>query len=710
MSVVSKEVRFGEYPSSRVYDPNQVYLSDLMFSKNGATATDRWAGPLPIAVARPMEQSTAVAMAYPNVIRRNDNTFWVFLAENTTAAANRRVFMYEYLRNTAEFNWKGFITLTLATNQTVRGLRAARYLYTTGTIACNSTTVAGAGTSWTTDTQAVGARIGFGSTDPEAITTWYPITAIPSNVQITLGSSAGAIASGTAYVIDELRIILATTAATALSGGLYIAKGLNEDVFSGVGTTIPAATTVDNIRATYFLADQVSPAAQLTTTAAGLGLGDFQTWQSHSVYLLAIPAATTPRMHHFNMRAGLTLTNGRAANALITQTGLQTVTGNVSQANNGRTAVLAHGPGSGSDCFYFVSTTRILRSPLTSLTSGSTTWVVDQMTEVPPGSTTTFAVGGALNAVEHAGSIDRLLVTSTGAAGIRSYVTKYNTVGAQMDDIVFVDTKQLDQASGQGPMHINIAASPLSIWMEDGLAFVTRNTTAVATNQLFASPMGADLEYIDATGDCLISPKIITTGCTSFRRVYVNHASSVGTGALKLSTEAFVVQVRTGGIDDNSGTWIDTDETGDLGFLGASAEIQFRFLFNVMTGIGIPAKIYGLSVTYESDPDILPEFEWNLNDSNTSTGAVGFSQHALLSASVPNLQIDYYRSDTSALVLSQVSTGATNGNFQWFSGSVWTSSLAPNGLGPNTIGTRRRFVPTAGLPASINVYTKITSV
>jgi hypothetical protein len=69
------------------------------------------------------------------------------------------------------------------------------------------------------------------------------------------------------------------------------------------------------------------------------------------------------------------------------------------------------------------------------------------------------------------------------------------------------------------------------------------------------------------------------------------------------------------------------------------------------------------------------------------------------------MQIDYYRSDTNADVLTQSSSSTTNGVFEYWNGSAWTA-----GLGTNTIGLRRRFRPTAGLPNGVAVYPKLTVV
>jgi hypothetical protein len=223
-------------------------------------------------------------------------------------------------------------------------------------------------------------------------------------------------------------------------------------------------------------------------------------------------------------------------------------------------------------------------------------------------------------------------------------------------------------------------------------------------------PMGIHYAYTNSTGQQIITPAIATPGAVRFRSVYVNNTKQVGSDTLGFPTEPYKVFVRTSGIDDNTGLWTEVDDVGNLGFLDGSSQIQFKFTFGLFKSTTVPARLHSLVVTYDTDDNILPELEWNLNDSALNDGTIGFSQNALFSGSVPNFNIEYYRSDTNTLVLSQNSLGTTNGTFQWFSGSVWTGSLAPNDLGPNTVGTRRRFVPTVGLPANVNVYAQIKVV
>lgn len=182
------------------YDSTKWNLGNLTWKNSSGFALDNWVGPKPILVGRPLEASTTVALAFPHVIKHSSDIFYIFFIENTTASATRRVVMYEYNRANHSLNWRGYITLTFptATNHTSRGFRMDRLYYSTGTASTSGTAVTGNGTTFTSATSgiSVGARIGFGSSDPAQITTWYNISAIGSATGITLSTNAGTRADG----------------------------------------------------------------------------------------------------------------------------------------------------------------------------------------------------------------------------------------------------------------------------------------------------------------------------------------------------------------------------------------------------------------------------------------------------------------------------------------------------------------------------------
>jgi len=111
------------------YDSTKTNLGSLIFQYTGSNPQDKFVGPLPIGLARPMQE----------------------------------------------------------------------VVDTVGTVSVSGTAVSGSSTNFTQS--MVGMVIGFGSTNPARVTTWYTISTWTSTTIITLGSSAGTISSGTPYVV-----------------------------------------------------------------------------------------------------------------------------------------------------------------------------------------------------------------------------------------------------------------------------------------------------------------------------------------------------------------------------------------------------------------------------------------------------------------------------------------------------------------------------
>lgn len=684
------------------YDPTKISATNLFHKNTGSNPEDNWVGPTPIALARPLEQSVSIPCVYPHAIQVSPTIDWLFLSDFASAAATRRIVLYEFNRVTGQFNWKGYIIATFptATAHTIRGFRAVRDLHTAGTVAVNGTAVTGSGTGFSTERIAVGSRIGFGSTDPNAIGTWYEIASIASDGSLTLTGAAGTIAAGTPYVVEELRIACVTTNGTAANGGLYVLKGLRPELFVSTGTVIPAATTVDNIRAVYWLAD----AATVTNTAAaGCAINDRASFQQHFCYVLD----TSGKIFKYNMRAALAPTSGKAALTSGTDvivTGVQAFSGTMKQTNNGRIATLNHGPGAGVPCLYFATTTRIYRVVEANITQGNTSWQADFMIETPPGSANTLPPSGAMDNVEHSASLDRLIIMTS--SGYRKYLTQYRTDAAPFDIVWGSNTQYYDHTLNDSGTPISMAdqGSAWSSWVEAGMCYLARHSTFISNNNIYAFPMGADWNFAASTGHRLITPAISTPNALKYSRLYVNEVEMLGSAALGISTEPYRVYARTAGISDNSGGWTLLDSSLNLGGMAGAAQIQFMFEFRTAGFTCAPARICGICVTYDSGDYLPTGMEWSLNDSDTGSNIIGFSQISAL-GTVPDLQIDFFREDTDDNVLTQQSTGNASGTFEYWTGSGWSE-----GLGPDAVGTRRRFRPTAGLPANVNLYVKLKAI
>jgi hypothetical protein len=672
----------------------------------GSGDIDKFVGPAPLGVANFGESSLAIPSQFVHPVKITDDLFWIFGADVATAAATRRVQLWSWVPSTNTYVLQGAITLTFptATAHTVRGIRAILENYTTGTVGVSGTAVTGSGTGWSTGL-SVGSRIGFGSTDPQAITTWYQISAIGSDTSITLTSSAGTVSSGTPYVIQDLMLVHATTNATATNGGLFVTKGLQYADFQNPATSIPAATTVDKIKATYWLRD----AATITNDViGGCALGDRDSWTQQYVYSTE-GAATSLILYRYNIRAAITPTAGAATltGSDMVITGAQTVTGNISQANNGRVATLSHGAGSGVPSLYLFTTTRILRVPLASVVSGSTTFIADSMSEVPPGGTNTNISTGTFTSLDVAGSLDKLVVTGAASNGT-IYITDYYTGGQQIDRRACCVTPQLPSAlrDTDSPIFVhNVTSQVPFVWVEDGWLFWIYGQIATTNiNALTVYPLAADLEFLADVNNRIILPKI-NLGATPAKlyRALVNCVENIGDNTMGVTPDMYKLQVRTSGIDDNSGGWTDVSQNGDLSGLGTPSNIQFAFLFRTAGVIMLPARVLSLALIYETDDALPSQYRWNYSDFNTTNGTFAWVQATLFGTSLTTHTINIYRADTNALVLTQASTGTTNGTFEYWNGTAWTA-----GLGTDVVGTRRRFVPSGSLPGSVDLYAKIS--
>lgn len=687
------------------YDPAKTNLGQWIQQKTGAGETDKYAGPFPMSVARPMEASTAITCAYPHVIEIDADQHWVFLAELSAAGATRRIVLYRFTPSTQAWSWRGFILITYPpnTNHTIRGLRVVRHLHTAGTVSVSTTAVTGSSTDFQTARIGAGARIGFGSTNPANITTWYYISSIASDTGITLTSSAGSIGGGTAYVIEELRVYTSTTNATVANGGLFVVKGCNYDDFVPGGTTFAAATTADNIKAVYWLADA---STVLNTIAAGLCLGDAApTNTNHDLYVLNAESGTTVRVYKYNGRAALAgLASGKSTSAFVLRTGVQTTTGTTSQTNGSRIFTLDHGPGSGIPCMYFATTTRIYRAPESGIVDASTTFISDAMLEIPPGGANTFTAGGAMSSVENAGTIDRIIITT--AANQRTYVTQYNSTSSPIDKVIFCNNNQNDQSTADsGLVGYPSSLLPFSVWVESGIAYFIRSTTSAVSNQIYAFPLTTDWDWVSSTGSRLISPEIATPNAIRYSRFSAFHENMIGSENLGLPPEPFRSYFRTSGIDDNSGSWTLIADTGNMSSIAGADSIQFMFEFKVAGHFCIPARLYGFVITYEDDSTD-SHYQPSVQHSSTTSKRFAWRFSTAFGGTVPTLNIALYNAVTGALLLTDDTVASANGTFEKSTndGGGW-SAYNTTDKGNDT--TYIRYTPTS-LADNIKVRALLT--
>lgn len=290
--------------TSNPYDYTKTMIGSLMKQYTGALTTDKYVS-IPPPILQNNLEATLQSFFMPHVYQWSANIFWIFSASNATAAVTRTVSLHEYNSTTHTITWKGFITMsgtTILGAKTVRGIRSFVTEHSTGTVstAGSSTTITGDTTAFQAEGIAVGARIGFGTTDPTAVSTWYEITAIASDTSLTINTAAN-LAASTPYVIEEIRIGLYCSNATLYNGGLHLIKGLNYGTFTSGGTTIIEAASTDNVRASYLLRDKapqtftIGVASPGVVSCAGHGFvaGDLVVFSTTGALLTGATANTT---------------------------------------------------------------------------------------------------------------------------------------------------------------------------------------------------------------------------------------------------------------------------------------------------------------------------------------------------------------------------------------------------------------------------------
>lgn len=676
---------------------------------NNGVGKEKYFSPI-FGAARPVEESTSIPLIYSFAVAFSPTIDYVFSIENTAGAtATRRITLYEVNRVTGARSWKGFITVTLgsATAHTARDFKVD-YLSISATASASGTAVTLSAGTPVTNRVALGARIGWGATAKD-VTTWYRISAIASDTGVTLASTAGTIGSGQCW-IEEFRPVLLNTNATTTNGGIHLAKGVTIEDYIPTGTTIAAATTVDLIKATYWLKD-ASTVTNLVSAGMVIDIAG-QTTTNLDCYVADLVSAGNYKYYKYNLRAALAaITAGASTSAFVLATGNNTFIGIGSQNANLSIATAGHGTGSGVKCLYTVTTTRIYRFPVSEITSASTTVLSagDSITEIPTGGTTTFSAGTSLNSIEYVSSIDAFVLgaASNSIGNVHSYLTKYVTSGQQLDFVWGRAFDYLEQSTKDNnhPTIFSIQTATNLIFTDsENIVYCLKQSTGQFQNHIFLLPFGCDFNYADLTQGYLISPKIPATNSTKFYKGFANHVNLVGGGNLAKSPEPFKLYARTANIDADMTTgWIEIDDTNDISAFGGATHIQFKVLAKTIAEHCMPCRILGFTVTYEDNSGLV-NYQFSKVKSNETTKVFAWRFKTAFGSSVPALKVNLYDGITGGLLVTD-NTSSPTGTFERSTdGTSWS---AWNNTDKGNETTYIRYTP-ASLADSINVQPVLT--
>jgi hypothetical protein len=727
------------YPGG--YNQSQLGLGPCMIQANNAGNEGKWVGPIPNNVARPVETSLQMPGVFPDAINwtsaSNGSIYdWVLLSDNAAASLTRRFELFTFNRSVTQpgvspWAFAGAITCSMPSGggtYTNRGSRLVYQQYTPATcsnyalsptVAINngSPTLTGTNTSWSTDRIFIGSRVGIGSSDPGAITTWYEISSVNSDTSITLTQNyLGSNTSGQQFIIEDLRVIAVMTNATANLGGLFMVAGLRFENFTNVGFAIGVAGA-DKTRGVYWLNDNGAGNVNANIQVyAGVAIDTRQDWLHQNAYAFNYPSASNTQFQVNNFRAAMSLTAGRdtqGANTFVLNTGVQACAGTVNQTHNLClcTPGVGGGPRSGTKTLFFTTTTRLYSCAVANLTSASVGFQSGCAVEAPPGTTTTFGATGALGSVAYDPLADRFLILSTGATAFRSYYTQYREDTGQWDRITLLDSKQTNQSIEDATAAIyptTLTTAPTAVFM-NSMCYITTTGTTATTDWLFNTPLGTDWEYAGLAGNgvasncCVVTPVMTTSQFASFVAAYFNDIQvigglanpSLGRIGTNLGMESGAVRMwyRTSGFGladatNAANSWQLLDYSGSLGNITGTSQIQFRLEFRMANTL-IPSRVTRVCVEGTGASSI-NNFQFSLANSVLASKQFAFRQAIAFGANT-NIVIRIYDAITGNLLVMDSpnwpAIAGPTGRFYFSTngGSTWTSFAGPgNGLTLNT--------------------------
>jgi hypothetical protein len=626
--------KFSDYSDDKLIFGNTI----VKLVHNGEDAV----GPYPIDVLR--FSQIGFVPRYFKVITVNEDIDYIYQLGNTTSTSTTLaffVYLIEFNKKTGKYNFLGNIQLrsTPNGNYTITtaipsGFDVGNEFYTEGTISCNGTSLTGVGTFWQDDRLCAGSRIGFGSANPNEITEWYEIESIDSNTGITLTSDAGVISSSTSYVIHDLRVTFSISGATI--GGIYIVKGLRPELFNNSRPIINVATTIDNIRAVYIIRHR--------TINFSIAMDIRESWQTQRIYSIQ----SGPRIAVYNIRASLSPIDGIDNTSIFEfETGIQSVIGTLNYNDNGVVGTLNHGEISGIKSFFFITTTRIYQCDLSNITNGSTTWQNRQMVELQPtglvNDLRTLSTFTTLNILD---GLDRLIVSNSTKISIFKFI-----VGESFELTFMTDDRQLDDinSDSESISHPSSIGFTSTIEYSNGFLHMMRLSTVSAQTQLYSLPITSNETFAFDTNDYLITPKFDISEFYKIYQITPNFVQKVGTDSFSLPNESFKIYYRVSGIDDNSGSWVELNQMGDLTSVNSS-QIQFAIIFNTLGNFCIPSIIKSIFIVYEDNKSV-DGYDPDLTKSSIEDKEFVWLQTGFFNGNLPDLKITLIDTLNNTIIL-----------------------------------------------------------
>jgi hypothetical protein len=167
------------------YTSSKTVLGPDIRQFTGSTATEWWIGPNSTRFQDPTQDTGLSNWGDLDAITYSGSKQWVFALRGAVATSTNlaEIAAWEFDKDTYTYTYRGRTGVTQPIgieSVTFQGIKANLEYYSTGSVEVNGTSVTGSGTDFIADRIPVGARIGFGSTNPADITTWYRISGYPA--------------------------------------------------------------------------------------------------------------------------------------------------------------------------------------------------------------------------------------------------------------------------------------------------------------------------------------------------------------------------------------------------------------------------------------------------------------------------------------------------------------------------------------------------
>jgi len=549
---------------------------------------------------------------------------------------------------------------------------------------------------------------------------------------ISLDSSAGTFSAGTPYVIRML-----TISSQRASTGTVLIQGIDKDDFTQIPTSIPLVSFnfmalskgLYDLQDGAYINGNFSSGNVNNNTAKDTRIREKLNDGTQNLFVIS----NAGRISRFNIRdsyvtqLGLN-TNGRIrystpSQLLVTSTGIISPSGAaIAGFASGKFTIGTMQSGSASGVTsIFLDNSGIVQTPLSDLENEAAP-IYTYMSEVPPGSTTTYNSAGNVGRVYYMPTIDKLIVLNSSTTA-KSYITKYEidlqqpTLASTFygrdtyDELAYNNSYDLtflmngnqlqgNTANVNAPRYPDTLGTGFFGSVENGVLHLSR-PLATIQNNLYAIPLGCDAQYVDYSNDAFITQKYVLPNTIGITGLFVNQLKEYGSGAFSVPPEPLIIHYRTSGIDDNSGEWNEFTNVQNLnndiiceGALN-SITIQFRFSYKIAGNTCLPNRVYGFTLVYEDDRTD-SHYSPSVSNSNLNNRIFAWRQESLWNGNIPNLKIRLYNATNNNIVFYDTITNSSSGTWEYSTnnGATWlTWNSSADAVG-NYIRYVADFIPS----------------